>query len=323
MDLTNFLDPEHPPVIPKHKKRRVKTQTEKDQDRGFNGMTRYEWTMSSDDVIRMYTAPRNQAQKDHGATFPKELIMKLIREYSAPGDIALDPFLGTGTSLQACLETGRNGIGIELNPKFFAICDQIVHQPTLTALPVTLQAYNDDNRNLLWYVEPESVQCVITSPPYADLLHKMELDRATVHKVSFMGHNAKPAKPYSDDARDFGNLAYAEFLQATLDLMRLLYQVVKTDGYMVWIVKDYRDNDHGMPLVPLHADLGYVGELAGFAWADERIWDQSKDRPRMDLGFPTHYVSNLNHTDLMVFRKLTPEDQALHAQYAQSIFRLR
>ncbi|MEM3481195.1 MAG: DNA methyltransferase, partial [Candidatus Korarchaeum sp.] len=34
------------------------------------------------------------------------------------GDTVLDPFLGSGTTLIACLETGRRGIGVEISQKY-------------------------------------------------------------------------------------------------------------------------------------------------------------------------------------------------------------
>lgn len=40
------------------------------------------------------------------------------------GDLVLDPFAGTGTTLVVCEELGRNYIGIEINPKLVEICRQ-------------------------------------------------------------------------------------------------------------------------------------------------------------------------------------------------------
>lgn len=49
----------------------------------------------------------------HPAPFPVELPRRCIKLFSFVDDIVLDPFLGSGSTLLACLETGRRGIGIE------------------------------------------------------------------------------------------------------------------------------------------------------------------------------------------------------------------
>lgn len=56
--------------------------------------------------------------KKHPAPFPQELPNRLITLYSKEGDTVLDPFLGTGTTLQAAHGLKRGGIGCELNPNY-------------------------------------------------------------------------------------------------------------------------------------------------------------------------------------------------------------
>ena len=42
----------------------------------------------------------------------------MILASSNPGDTILDPFVGSGTALRVCQQTGRNGIGIDINPEY-------------------------------------------------------------------------------------------------------------------------------------------------------------------------------------------------------------
>ncbi len=56
--------------------------------------------------------------KHHPAPFPLELATRLIRMFSFADDTVLDPFCGTGTTMVAALRTGRNSIGVDIDPEY-------------------------------------------------------------------------------------------------------------------------------------------------------------------------------------------------------------
>jgi site-specific DNA-methyltransferase (adenine-specific) len=56
--------------------------------------------------------------KHHPAPFPLELAVRLIRMFSFVGDIVLDPFSGSGTTMIAALRTGRNSIGVDIDLEY-------------------------------------------------------------------------------------------------------------------------------------------------------------------------------------------------------------
>jgi DNA modification methylase len=56
--------------------------------------------------------------KQHPAPFPMELATRLVRMFSFTGDTVLDPFCGSGTTMIAAFRTGRNSIGIEIDPEY-------------------------------------------------------------------------------------------------------------------------------------------------------------------------------------------------------------
>lgn len=56
--------------------------------------------------------------RHHPAPFPLELAERIVRMFSFVGDVVLDPFLGTGTTLLAAGIWGRNGVGCEVDPKY-------------------------------------------------------------------------------------------------------------------------------------------------------------------------------------------------------------
>jgi DNA modification methylase len=57
-------------------------------------------------------------QAGHEAMFPEELPRRLIRMFTFVGDVVLDPFLGSGTTVKAALELGRNAVGYEIHEDF-------------------------------------------------------------------------------------------------------------------------------------------------------------------------------------------------------------
>ncbi len=68
--------------------------------------------------IWQYNNTKLNGHINHPAPFPENLVKDHILSWSNEGDIILDPFLGSGTTLKMCYETNRNGIGFEINPKY-------------------------------------------------------------------------------------------------------------------------------------------------------------------------------------------------------------
>lgn len=65
-------------------------------------------------------------QKDHCAMFPVELPERLIRMFTFANETVLDPFTGSGTTMQAAQKWNRNSIGIELNPEYISLIQKKV-----------------------------------------------------------------------------------------------------------------------------------------------------------------------------------------------------
>jgi DNA modification methylase len=74
-------------------------------------------------VIHMATECSN---RKHSATFPVELPKWFIKLFTQPGDLVLDPFIGSGTTALAAIQLGRNYIGIDLNPEYVEISRKAV-----------------------------------------------------------------------------------------------------------------------------------------------------------------------------------------------------
>ena len=75
-------------------------------------------TESSRDKARYFTFPSGQQQEHaHPTVKPLPLMMKIVRNVNA--ETILDPFMGTGTTGEACIKQGKRFVGIEVIPKYF------------------------------------------------------------------------------------------------------------------------------------------------------------------------------------------------------------
>ena len=69
-------------------------------------------------------AKKTNGEKQHPTQKPWELIAKCIEDATEPGAVVLDTFMGSGTTAVACLKTGRNFIGFELDEGYHAIAQK-------------------------------------------------------------------------------------------------------------------------------------------------------------------------------------------------------
>ena len=69
-----------------------------------------------------------ESTRKHPAPFPFELAYRLVRMFSFVEDTVLDPFCGTGTTMLAAMKTGRNSIGIEIDPHYIDITERRLRQ---------------------------------------------------------------------------------------------------------------------------------------------------------------------------------------------------
>lgn len=81
----------------------------------------------------VWTIPVGRFPGAHFATFPPTLIRPCVLAGSRPGDVVLDPFMGSGTTAMVATDLGRQFIGCELNPEYVAMHE---HRRTTMGMPV-------------------------------------------------------------------------------------------------------------------------------------------------------------------------------------------
>ena len=285
----------------------IKSQELKESEqrkKTFNGMTAREWTLNSRSVWNDLSSARKKKHLNHGATYPEKLCDRVIAMYSKKGDTILDPFLGTGTTIISAINNNRCGIGIELSPTFFQLANQEIQKSINSSNTTAFSLYNGDCEEQLDNIEDAKIQLTLTSPPYADLIHKVIDDRTNRHKNSvFVYENNATTKVYSNLECDLGNMSLENYKEKVVRIMRKIYSKTKLGGYNVWVVKDFRDIKNKIPYVDLHSLIAECGSKAGFVYHDLIIWDQNEQRSLVLLGYPSVFYVNQNHSFIVVLRR--------------------
>jgi len=84
-----------------------------------------------------YYARSNNYPHEHPTQKPEDLMKWIVSYWSFPGDLILDPFLGSGTTLVAAELLGRRGIGIEIEERYFDIaCKRVADAASQPRLPL-------------------------------------------------------------------------------------------------------------------------------------------------------------------------------------------
>ena len=286
---------------------RLPDETKK-RTKPLNDLSGSEWAQLSPSV-NVYNGTIAQKRKAHGASYPITLAKHIISIYTSKRDTVLDPFVGVGTTTDAAQLLGRNGIGFEINQKFSELAkagvDSVDKSETDSTENVNMQIILDSCLNLRKYVANESVDLILTSPPYCNLLNKTvgEFTGSVYSKNIYTGR--KLAKPYSSDEKDLGNMELTEYSANVKKLMEELYAVARQGSYNVWVVRDYRDMEDHCPYVNLHSKIIDLATQAKWILFDIIIWDQTKQRKLVKLGGKNcrRFYFNIGHSFLLIFRK--------------------
>jgi len=123
-------------------------------------------------------------RSDYRGNWSPQVVRNLILRYSNEGDTVLDPMIGGGTTLIECKLTGRKGIGIDINPQAIKIARERLRFDYLYYQPQHL--YIGDARKLKT-VKNNSIDFVLTHPPYADIINysdgRIKADLSNIHSI--------------------------------------------------------------------------------------------------------------------------------------------
>ena len=267
----------------------------------LNDLTSTEWLP---ETISVWTQrglgaghPDAQIERQHPAPFSFTDVSRLVRFFTKRGNIVLDPFVGVGSTLKACALEGRKGIGFELNPKYAKLAKARlrteVREDSTTENSQEVRV--GDARKLVGELPENSLDFVVTSPPYWNILHKED------HKAKQERVNHDLDTRYSDHKQDLGNIAqYETFLSELAGILGSCGKALKAKKYMAVIVSDFRDKSR---FILFHADLATVLKQHGFEMRGLSVLYQRHKRI-FPYGYPYAYVPNIHHQFILILQNV-------------------
>lgn len=269
-----------------------------DKNKRLNELSGKEWVKFTKSWFIHDPPPRRGKEFLHPAKFPETMIKDFIKFFTKPGDTVFDPFLGTGSTLVAAKELGRNGIGVELIKKYAEISKDRVNQNTLSETLKQIVIEGDSSKiDEIWKRKNlPQVDFIITSPPYWNMLKK---SRGGIKSAQKKRAEIGLDTYYSEDKRDLGNIDdYDTFVEALGKIFDKIYDILKPEKYMVVIIQNIRTNGE---VKPLAWDL-QKRMSKKFTFVGEKIWCQNYKMLGI-WGYPSTFVTNVHHHYCLVFQK--------------------
>ena len=268
--------------------------------RRLNELTSTEWVRETISVWIQKGLGKNHPhaaiEQLHPAPFSFQDIGRVIEFFTKRGETVVDPFLGVGSTLKASAMNDRNGVGIELNPKYAALAEQRlrVEVPSEKLRSTTQSILVGDAREIIPTLNGIEASLVVTSPPYWNILHKVD------HKAHQERINHNLDHYYSDATEDLGNIPdYDEFVVELADCLALCNGVMTKRAHLCTVVSDFR---HKSRYYMFHADLANQLEQRGFTTKGIIVLFQPHKRV-FPYGYPTAFVPNIHHQYIVVFQR--------------------
>lgn len=252
----------------------------------LNCLTAKEWLKNQLGVWQFSYEKRDVRDKNlHPATFPLSLSRKVIELFTHEGELTLDPFVGSGTTLLAAQDTNRNALGFDLSEEYIALCDERLRQKGLFR-NVNQVAVQDDARNIHRYLPEESVSLIWTSPPYANLLNRKRKNKSRRDRKN---SQLDKVEQYSQDPRDLGTMELERYTAAMGDIFETLLPLLKRKGHCVINVPDmWWENQR----ITIHVSLIQELRSRGYELRNTIIWDRTNIVNRIGIfGWPSNYIT--------------------------------
>lgn len=254
----------------------------------LNCMTPKEWIKSQIGVWQFNYESRDIRNKNlHPATFPISLAKHVIELFTHKGELVLDPFVGSGTTLVAASDCSRNAVGFDLNTSYVNLSNsRIIKLPPND--DSRQLAICEDARDINQYLEDESLSLIFTSPPYANLLNRERQNKSRRGDERKNGQYLK-IEQYSQDARDLGILPLDLYSREVGEIFQKLLPLLRPKAHCVINVPDMWWNNER---ITIHLSVVETLREIGYELRNIIIWDRTNIVNRIGIfGWPRNYIT--------------------------------
>lgn len=254
----------------------------------LNCMDAKSWMKSQLGVWEFYYEKRDIRDKRvHPAAFPISLARKCIELFTHQGELVVDPFAGSGTTLVAAQDCGRNAAGFDLNQTYVDLCMERLARESTN--PRTRQvAVCDDARNIGGYLPDESVGLLLASPPYANLLNRKRQNKSRRGDLRANDQLGR-IEQYSQDLRDLGTLPLDEYQRVMAGIYQRLLPLLRRRAHCVINVPDmWWENER----ITIHIAVIEALRSVGYELRNIIIWDRRNIVNQIGIfGWPSNYIT--------------------------------
>ena len=249
----------------------------------LNCVTAKEWIKRQLGVWQFNYERRDvRDKKIHPATFPISLAKKVIELFTHEGELALDPFVGSGTTLVAAQDANRNAVGFDLQESYVRLAAERLGLPSKT-MRIAVQ---DDARSIPHYLRADTVGLIFTSPPYANLLNRKRQNKSRRNRDN---GQLGEVEQYSQDGRDLGTMPLDEYANAMGEIYAGLLPLLRPGGHCVINVPDMWWEDQR---ITIHLSLIDALRQVGYEFRNTIIWDRTNIVNKVGIfGWPSNYIT--------------------------------
>ncbi|NWF96768.1 MAG: site-specific DNA-methyltransferase [Candidatus Thorarchaeota archaeon] len=250
-------------------------------------LTAKEWLRYQVAVWEFYYEKKDLRDKRiHPAVFPIGLPKRCIELFTHKGELVLDPFVGSGTTLLAARTLERNAVGFDLKKEYVETAQKRLREERSGG--ATQLAICDDALRVCDYLDDESVSLIVTSPPYASLLNRRRTNRSIRGDLRRSEHYME-VQQYSEDSRDLGTMTIEDYSNAIESIFAGILPVIRPKGNVIINITDYWWEGRR---VPAHIYVVQSMQKAGYELRNTMIWDRRNLVNRTGIyGWPNNYIT--------------------------------
>jgi DNA modification methylase len=222
----------------------------------------------------------------HPATFPISLARKVIELFTHKGELVLDPFVGSGTTLIAAQDAARNAVGFDLQKKYVKLTESRLAENSQLFGDAKQIAVSDDALNISNYLMPETVSLIFTSPPYANLLNRARKNKSRRCRAN---EQLGKIEQYSQNPRDLGTMDLGKYTKEMGDIFERLLLLLRPKAHCVINVPDMWWEDRR---ITIHVSLIEELRRRGYELRNVIIWDRTNIVNQIGIfGWPSNYIT--------------------------------